>query len=42
MTSVSGFRNIGGFGAVWTLKEIREQNGIAPIGLRDKAGGLTG
>ena len=41
MTSVSGFRNVGGYGTTWTLKEVREQNGIAPIGLRDKAGGVN-
>jgi hypothetical protein len=41
MTTVSGFRNIGGYGSTWTLKEVREQNGIAPIGLRDKAGGVN-
>ena len=41
MTTVSGFRNIGGYGSTWTLKQVREQNGIAPIGLRDKAGGVN-
>jgi hypothetical protein len=41
MTTISGFRNIGGYGSTWTLKEVREQIGIAPIGLRDKAGGVN-
>jgi len=40
-TSISGFRNLGGVATTWTLKEVREQNGIAPIGLRDKAGGVN-
>ena len=39
-TSISGFRNLNGVATTWTLKEVREQNGIAPIGLRDKAGGV--
>jgi len=40
-TSISGFRNLGGVATTWTLKEVREQNGVAPIGLRDKAGGVN-
>jgi len=40
MTSVTGFRNIGGYGSTWTLQQVRDVNGSAPIGLIDKATGL--
>ena len=40
MTSISGFRNIGGYGSTWTLQQVRDANGTAPIGLIDKATGL--
>ena len=40
MTSVTGFRNIGGYGSTWTLQQVRDANGSAPIGLIDKATGL--
>ena len=42
MTSITGFRNIGGVATTHTLKQVRDQQGITAIGLRDKAGGLTG
>ena len=42
MTSITGFRNIGGVVTTHTLKQVRDEQGIAAIGLRDKAGGLTG
>jgi hypothetical protein len=40
MTSITGFRNIGGYGSTWTLQQVRDVNGSAPIGLIDKATGL--
>ena len=42
MTSITGFRNIGGVATTHTLKHVRDDQGMAAIGLRDKAGGLTG
>ena len=40
MTSISGFRNIGGYGSTWTLQQVRDINGSSPFGLIDKATGL--
>ena len=40
MTSISGFRNIGGYGSTWTLQQVRDANGSSPLGLIDKATGL--
>ena len=39
-TTVSGFRNIGGYGSTWTLQQVRDINGSSPLGLIDKATGL--
>ena len=40
MTTVSGFRNIGGYGSTWTLQQIRDGTQGSALGLIDKATGL--